>query len=177
MTNLQIKLQKTSRTISVFLSIGKISSIVGIVLAAAGLVCGLVGRPDIQAWFMGVEQYTQARDARILLPMMILSTIVALFAAAVLCGKLEQVFRGISETGIPFDPAHVERIKAVAWLSLALSVMVSVVENIEQALLTGDRLVLLELDMTVLLFAAIIYCLAYVFEYGCKLQQESDETL
>ncbi|MDO5400958.1 MAG: DUF2975 domain-containing protein [Eubacteriales bacterium] len=177
MNDTQTKLRKTSRTIAVFLSIGKISSIVGIVLAGAGLVCGLIGRPDIQGWFMGVEKYAQAPGADVLLPMMIVATMAALLVAAALCHLLEQVFRGIGEDGTPFNPAHVSCIKRVAWLALALSVMVSVADNLEAALLTGERLVLLELDMAALLFAAIIYCLAYVFEYGCKLQQESDETL
>lgn len=177
MTNLQTKLQKTSRTISVFLSIGKVSSIVGMVLAATGLLFGLVGRPDIQAKFMGVDIYTQAPNSHIFLPLMIVAVIAALAVGAVICDLLGRVFGDISRTGVPFNPLHGGRIKKVAWLSLALSVLVGISENLAGLCTSGPVSVTGGIDLMTLLFVAVIYCLAYVFDYGCKLQQESDETL
>ncbi|MCL2077719.1 MAG: hypothetical protein FWH08_04850 [Oscillospiraceae bacterium] len=59
------------------------------------------------------------------------------------------IFRQISRDNTPFSMERVKNLKFIAILAIAFNVA----------------------------FAAVLYCLALIFEYGVELQQQSDETL
>lgn len=177
MKTVQEKIQKSSRIISVFLKISEVAAIVGAVLSAAALVCVLADRQDLVRFFVDVGEIADPQSAAVLVPWLLTCLVGAMAITAAMCEPLYRMFRDISREGTPFAPKHARRIKMVAWIALVLPIVEGSLGNIHEALLTGEAMVQIGVDMMWLIFAGIIYCLAYIFDYGCQLQQESDETL
>lgn len=108
------------------------------------------------------------------------ATAVALIAVLVLfclvvVFELMSIAKSIYREYTPFTKRNVTRLETLALACLLLPVLLSPLMYV----LTGD-LTVSDVVVTCLgsvLTAAVFYCLALVFRYGCWLQRESDETL
>lgn len=73
---------------------------------------------------------------------------------------VRRMVRDVSRSETPFEQVHVKRMKRIA-------IMVFI----------GSFINFLSIQANEWLIAAVVWLLAMVFDYGCLLQQESDETL
>lgn len=81
------------------------------------------------------------------------------------------IFRSISTDGVPFKMYVATRIRTVAILSFVYSVIPTMTfdtSDLTSDFNAGDQGIIISI---------IFICIAKIFEYGCMLQQESDETL
>lgn len=91
----------------------------------------------------------------------------------------------------PFDSIVSTNLKKLAKLSIVIGILVNIITLSEQimtvfvydlpGLLISDKIVhitgMFKIDLTFLIYWAILMLLSYVFQYGQQLQQLSDETL
>lgn len=177
MTPVQVKIRKTSHYISIILNIAKVFMIVAAILSTLGLGTVLYNRLELMKFFVGVGEAPDARVAAVMLPLMLSLLIVTIVVDTAGCHQLYRVFKDISQEGTPFAQKHVRRIKTVAWLTLPTSVLSGTLPNVQRALETGEAKMMISIEAMWIVFGAIIYCLSLIFDYGCQLQRESDETL
>ena len=90
------------------------------------------------------------------------------------------VFKKLRCGGTPFTCDIADKIKAVGITLIATAGVSFVVSAVKSTLvlfgvLTGE--VKVEIELGFLLAGFMACALAYIFNYGCKLQQESDETI
>ena len=108
------------------------------------------------------------------------------FALRILHSVLEPM-----KDGRPFEAEVPQGLRKLAWVTLACGVFTEVMHVVEgvilshayelDTILSSDAVAKIELNYTLdfgfaFIFAIIMF-LSYVFEYGQKLQKESDETL
>ena len=103
---------------------------------------------------------------------------------------IRQILRPMTEEK-PFDSIVSTNLKKLATLSIHLGILVNIIKLAEQiiatfvydlpGLLLSDKIThvsgMFEVDLTFLIYWAILLLLSYVFQYGEQLQQLSDETL
>lgn len=106
------------------------------------------------------------------------------------CRILRQILAPMKE-GRPFDANVPADLRKIAWLTLGSGAVIQAVSVIERMLTTRmypmDKVFAAEAvakveytytwDMGFVLVFAVIMFLSYIFDYGQKLQRESDETL
>lgn len=80
-----------------------------------------------------------------------------------------------SET--PFSPKCIKCLKIAAYLLLVWSVAGGIVNMVSRGWLTGRFMAGFSVDFGMLLLALAFLMVVYIFQYGAKLQKESDETL
>ncbi len=80
-----------------------------------------------------------------------------------------QIFKDISKEATPFNPKHISEIR-----KMAIFYLLAACNNVQ----TGPGA---NFDITPniigIVGAAMLWCIALIFQYGCELQKESDETL
>ena len=105
-------------------------------------------------------------------------------------GYIREILRPMTE-GKPFDTIVSTNLKKLAKLSINLGILYNIILLSEQimtvfvfdlpALLISEKIVhigsMFSVDLTFLIYWAILLLLSYVFRYGEELQQLSDETL
>lgn len=89
------------------------------------------------------------------------------------------IFRQLKDGETPFRYEIADKIKAAAMavfvtgtVDLIAEIAMTIIESVKFA---GDVSIKITFDMFI--WSAILFAVAYIFSYGCKLQQESDETL
>lgn len=101
---------------------------------------------------------------------------------------LEHILKELKEGNTPFTQKNADRIRIIARLQLGLFAWTVLRELIWPETLDlsefaapaengGLVIARTEISFTPLLVCFIIYILAFVFEYGVRLQQQADETL
>ena len=88
----------------------------------------------------------------------------------------EKVLGTVNTESTPFVAANVKRLKVMSILMACLSVVPSWISQIVSFVL-GGRNLLMSVELSMILIALVIWCLALIFEYGVSLQQREDETL
>ena len=105
-------------------------------------------------------------------------------------GYIREILHPMTE-GKPFDTIVSTNLKKLAKLSISLGILYNIILLSEQimtvfvfdlpALLISEKIVhigsMFSVDLTFLIYWAILLLLSYVFRYGEELQQLSDETL
>jgi len=105
-------------------------------------------------------------------------------------GYIREILKPMTE-GKPFDSIVSANLKKLAKLSVVIGILVNVILLSEQImtvfvyglpeLLIGEKIThvggMFKIDLTFLIYWAILMLLSYVFRYGQELQQLSDETL
>jgi len=105
-------------------------------------------------------------------------------------GYIREILQPMTE-GKPFDSIVSANLKKLAKLSVVIGILVNVILLSEQImtvfvyglpeLLIGEKIThvggMFKIDLTFLIYWAILMLLSYVFRYGQELQQLSDETL
>ncbi len=88
----------------------------------------------------------------------------------------ERILKTVNAEKTPFVTENVRRLKIMAVLMAALSVVPSWLSQIV-GLIMGGKSLLLNVELGMILIALVIWCLALIFEYGVSLQEREDETL
>ena len=186
MDTTQQKIAKTSKVISTLLFIGCVLTGIAIII----FIC-VLGATFLPGASTGNNSFVLQLQANMIPPIIrgvgLLSLSVQqmriiISFGIVQCGlmlamlyTLRSIFAGISEDDTPFEKKHVKRIKWVALFTLLMSVASDIFNGIVYIFIFGGESwsITVELPMV----AVAIYCIALVFDYGCQLQQQSDETL
>ena len=91
-----------------------------------------------------------------------------------------KVFRELKNGETPFRYEIADKIKA-AGMSLFGTGAVCMVFDIARGILVSNKIfegiIEMSFDFDCFIWCAVILAIAYIFNYGCKLQQESDETI
>lgn len=177
MKTTQEKIRKTSKIIYIGMRIGKILAVMGAGLCATAMLVLILNQGELTGLLTDSHRVGNPESAAVLFPVMLGIRAVVMGISVLVCGLLERIFLEIHREGTPFSVSHVIRIKKAAALALILSILSGTDQNVETAILTGEPMILVGIEVLWILFAVIIYCLAHIFDYGCQLQQESDETL
>jgi len=90
-----------------------------------------------------------------------------------------RIFKNIRDFQSPFDIMNAKKLKWIAWLLLALTVWPTFVETVLRFFLIPNTTqpYYNSMDVTTYCMTIIFFALAYIFEYGCMLQTQFDETL
>ena len=114
--------------------------------------------------------------------LLLTAVVPALFSLGIIIVILylaERIFKTIYDSQSPFELLNVKRLKTIAWLMLAFTIFPTYVETILRFFLMRSTTspYNFSIDITTVCLTVIFFALAYIFEYGCLLQQEYDETL
>lgn len=102
---------------------------------------------------------------------MFISTI-AFLAIAIIC---RNIFKEIDKSDTPFIPQVSKGMRKIAAV-MCIMFFVEGAESVVYPIFTGTE-PKLYINTTDFIFISVLMLLSYIFDYGCKLQKESDETL
>lgn len=77
----------------------------------------------------------------------------------------------------PFAPEVIRKLKLFAYSLLPWTIVNCIADTIVTSFFNNSVKVTFSLDITTIIVVLVILALAYIFQYGAVLQQESDETL
>ena len=87
------------------------------------------------------------------------------------------IFKDMSSGHTPFTKKNVNRLRVISPLLIVLGVVVPPLGSLISLILAPSVDISFSLNVGYLVFAAMFFCLALVFEYGAELQNQADETL
>lgn len=160
-----------------------LSTVMWILLAAAALFCLIV--PIVQE----VQYRNNGGEARMTETLIsVLYVFLALGGISLLWNSARHIFRRLRTAETPFCYDIADKIKGMGFLSILLGIISLVYRMIVELLarngvikhfVKSDGYVDLGYPFcySVIILGVVLMIIAYVFNYGCKLQQESDETL
>lgn len=110
--------------------------------------------------------------------------VLAFFNTAV-CAAAEfygfSAFRGIADTGEPFSPTVVRKLKMMVWLMAASVLLTAAIgylaASVSPTLMGNTHMATISLTATGVIDVLSFFALVSIFQYGARLQQLSDETL
>ena len=191
---IQSKIKQNAKNVGIVLTIGKILVVFVIVLlfltAALTACIYTVGGPaEFSHWIVsedvlssfgvgtsvpaGMDPTTAFIQASAIF---LVSATVYLLTFAGMIWAAARIFAEIRESGVPFTQANARSLKHVA-ICMALLCVVPVITDSIGWYITGISVTLGYLSIEGLIVAAVLYCLAHIFEYGTLLQKQADETL
>jgi len=169
------KIKSTSRSLSIILRIARIACYVGICISIVGIIYVMIfGNTDLLVLNGNVILHSPLTRSNISdigtvqLITIVIVGIIAMALMAKLFRQAENIFKDISLDSSPFEMKHVKRIKHIAILYLIISML-----NFE----TSAASIMISLNFVGIVGALMFWCIALIFEYGCALQKESDETI
>jgi len=170
------KIKSISKPLSIILKIARIFCYVGIGISIAGIVyIMLFGNTALLVLKGNVVLHSPFVDPNISniniaqLITVIVAGIIALMLTANLFRQAENIFKDISVDSSPFELKHVKRIKRIAVLYLIISLFDFQTSTASSSMIS--------LNLVAIVGALMFWCMALIFEYGCALQKESDETI
>ena len=162
-TNL-VKLQKTSKVFAVIARVIEIVNYVGAAICAAAIPVLFIA-PDKLQYFIGGQEddqffqvLSENMEYTAAMVIFLVMSLVLTLASAYLFRKIGTLFRNINKDYSPFIPENVKLIKIIA-------VFVAVIMLIEAGVIPA------------ILIGLMLWAVALLFDYGCELQNESDEIL
>lgn len=174
------RIRSTSRKISIALKVGVFFMLFVTCSALIGIVILTVSGEEMKQSFLAAFDVT-AKDGAILsivpqnlLVMFVSMVIYALFMCFILY-FIYMIFRDISREDTPFCKKHILRMKQAAAMTIVLSVIGSFFDSLSDVYTIGEMV--WHMDFAGMILGIVICCLALIFDYGCELQQQSDETL
>ena len=87
---------------------------------------------------------------------------------------VDMLFTNISNNETPFTSENKDYLDKIAYLSL-ISVIISLVSDIVSSLFFGNSMV--HIDLTNVIVVLGLYTIAYIFEYACILQKDSNNKM
>ncbi|MBR0456767.1 MAG: hypothetical protein IJJ01_08875 [Firmicutes bacterium] len=165
--NKEIKLAKLQKTSKVFAVIARVTEIVNYVGAAicAAAIPVLFAAPDKLKYFISGQEGDQVfqmlsenMEYRSAMVCFLIMLIVFTLACAYLFRKIGKLFRNINKDYSPFIPENVKLIRFIA-------VFVAVIMLFEASIIPA------------ILIGLMLWAVSLLFDYGCELQNESDEIL
>lgn len=100
--------------------------------------------------------------------------LILLLISTIFAGRLAKAFRDCES---PFEDTVIRRMKQFAYSLIPWAIVSSVIGSLMQSIWTASAKFGFRLDFGVIITVLVILALAYIFQYGAVLQQESDETL
>lgn len=170
-------LEKDKKEFSEFCKFGELCSIVVLTLLIITAILSIITVIMSATGFVNDPELTAAQTAYIYITYLLYT---AGIVAAV--NFTIKIFSKLKTAETPFSYDIADKIKALG-CTLFITGMFGVVSGFISFLLTETGVFIKtdELDSVlnsdVIIFGAFLMALAYIFNYGCKLQQESDETL
>jgi hypothetical protein len=158
------KLQKTSKGFAVIARVAEIVNYVGAAICAAAIPV-LFASPDKLKYFISGQEndqlfqlFSENLESKIAMVIFLILLILLTLACAYLFRKIGMLFRNINKDYSPFIPENVKLIKFIA-------VFVAVIMLFEAGLIPA------------ILIGLMLWAVSLLFDYGCELQNESDEIL
>ena len=172
-----IKVSRLSRVLQVVFVIVFAALVIMFLLAALLFACGAFGYDFFVSegsWSPsepGFSQRELVTEGATTLLFAALAGLSFFFAA--------RMFGRIAKTKRPFERARGRELKTVAWLSIASSVAPAILAAIVSTVGFGAPYVPdgFSVDYDTILNSIILLAFAYIFDYGCVLQQQDDELL
>lgn len=175
-----MKISNTSRQIILLLKIGSLAMLIITALAVAGIGILSFSQESTRDSFLRAFNTTASNGVTLeVIPQSLFVMFVFMFLYSV-CMYLvlystHLIFKNVSEECTPFNQKHIVRIKRIAFMVIGLSIIGSVSESLFDLYTVNEMM--WRIDFAGIILGIIIYCLALFFNYGCRLQQQSDETL
>ena len=174
------KIAKTSKVVATVLKVSFILVAIAMVILLLGMgVLTLAGSgisTSLQQALTIAARGTSAADIAISNLVMVFGLgIVVLTTTFMVFFTLHRLFVNISCEHTPFTEVNVKIMKRVAIWTAIMCIVDCFTNGISDKLLTGETT--FTLNFIWLVVAAAIYGIALIFDYGCQLQQQSDETL
>lgn len=176
----QLKIQSTSRYIVILLKIGLVLLTMISLLALAAIGILLFSAEYTKASFLAAFHVT-ANNGTILeiapRPLLIMFVFMLIDALLILIAILyvHGIFHDLKSGCTPFTRKNTTRIQIVAGITIVLSIVGSYSDALVDYYTIGE--LTWRINAIGLLSGLIIYCISFIFRYGCDLQQASDETL
>ncbi len=170
--NTKLEMQKKCRYISFFLLVCILVSVIVLLYC----IYGIVTHNDPPSVFTGINWEKDYTGIRLGYVFVVLIRALAITIALMYAFT---IFQTIGKGNSPFSPVISKRIRAIGIFLIVASVIAWPVGSlIAKAIWPGEITypVVVSIDWGTLTFGFIISCLASIFQYGCVLQQESDET-
>ncbi|MBR6575097.1 MAG: hypothetical protein IKK61_08905 [Clostridia bacterium] len=171
MTELQKKIQKTSRFTAntfKFITIFPLGGILVTLVALGGLLTGndaIVQQLILEA----------PRAATLQIVLFLLCTIAVLGLAFYCLLQAQAIFRDISQEYTPFRPVHVQRMRRIALVSIVCIFGQALTEAWSLQLRGGSFTV--DLNLAYFLIPLVVCSFSFILDYACQLQAEADTTL
>ena len=171
------KIIKMSKVLNVFLKIG---AIISVMAAVAAMVIAIIAPSlDLTSFsYGGIWLNTQFNGGvnefrAILIP----EIINGLFMASILF-VASSIFKDMSRENTPFTQKNANRLKLISSFLVALGILIQPLRALLTIVFVSPHSdIFFSVNLGYLVFAAMFFCLALIFEYGAELQRESDETL
>ncbi len=169
------RIKSTSKVLAVLFKIARVFCFVGIGVLSAGVIyimlfgnidlIVLSGKVIVHSPFAtfgegGMENWKIIFEA--------VAGIVSFILLSILFKQARDVFKDISVDSSPFEMKQVKRIRKIAIFYFVVSLL---------GLQSFDYSFSYSMNFVGIVGAVMFYCISLIFEYGCELQQESDETL
>jgi len=165
------RIKSMSKVLSIILKISRITCYIGIGISVVAIIFGNTELLVLNGNVILHNPFTSSNISNIdkkQLITIVISGIITLALVAKLFRQAENIFKDIDVDSSPFEMKQVKRIKRVAILYLIISLI-----NLQ----ISATSIVISLNLVGIVGALMFWCIALIFEYGCALQKESDETL
>lgn len=184
MNELQLKIQKTSKALSIFAEIVKVALYVAVIMEFVSaisigitgeMVWGKIGSVTIVAPISQglLEQYG--------MPVLVSKLVGEMFNQGFVIAILffaGAIFKDLSVEPSPFQLKHAQRLKKIGTLTILVSILPAVAQSVTLKIISPAAEADTDgLGLIGIVLAIMFYCLGRIFEYGAMLQKQSDETL
>lgn len=167
---------KVSKVLNIIARIIAIALVVGSVAAAVSFF--IIPSFDFPVSFGGIygqEQYIAGASE---VQIMMIQTVLYAGVGAILFFITSFIFKDMSLGNTPFSAANSNRLKVISLLLVAYSVVIPPLQLFLSLIISPQASIFISpINFGLLVFAAMFFCLALIFEYGAELQRESDEML
>lgn len=180
MNQSQEKIRNAGKNITVILKLGFIASNIAAALALAAIGILMFSGEGMKSSFLAAFDVTANNGTTIsiapqpLLMMFAFMLINTLLISAMIF-IIHAIFDDMKRGSTPFLHRNTVRIKGIAVIVGVLSIVGSYSDALVDYYTIGE--LTWRANVVGLVTAVIIYCISLIFNYGCDLQQESDETL
>jgi hypothetical protein len=165
------KLQRTSGFVSTISLIVMILATLILVVSAVLLILCLI---DAQIIYDIVEAAEISKnDIEITLSLVFLSII---FVDTVMF-FVYKIFKDIEVSYTPFKKENSKRLMQISYILMIYAIVIPILSAIIVGSMDLNDDLQIDFNPVFIAVAVLFYCMSLVFDYGAKLQQESDETL
>lgn len=180
MNTIQLRISSASRKMAFVLKIGGVITGICAFLALFAICILTFAGGSLRQSFLSAFDVTANNGTVIgiaprplLLMFALLLVDTALLAAIIFL--VHAIFSDIGKGCTPFSHRNTMRIKGVAVISIVLSLIGGFSDAFVDYYTIGE--LTWSVNVVGLVIGMAVYCIALIFDYGCELQRESDETL
>ncbi len=116
-------------------------------------------------------------DLKTILWPTVVSGVVYIVVVLITIHFIKRLCKEIKNCESPFSEGVIRKIKQLAYALIPWVFISGITESIMSSGMTGRTSVDLNIDLGRVMVVLVVLALAYIFQYGAVLQQESDETL